>query len=55
MELQQMEVFVSWLLVILAGLLAIPTAILCLEIVAGLVRRQVPTSLAHDPGRRIAV
>jgi cellulose synthase/poly-beta-1,6-N-acetylglucosamine synthase-like glycosyltransferase len=55
MELQQMEVFVSWLLVISAGLLAIPTAILCLEIVAGLVRRQVPTSLGHDPGRRIAV
>ena len=39
-----MEAFVSWLLVILAGLLAIPTAVLCLEIVAGLVRRQVPTS-----------
>jgi cellulose synthase/poly-beta-1,6-N-acetylglucosamine synthase-like glycosyltransferase len=48
-----MEAFVSWLLVILAGLLAIPTTVLCLEITAGLVRRQVPTSPDH--GQRIAV
>ena len=44
-----------WLLVILAGLLAIPTTVLCLEIVAGLVRRQVPTSPGRGAGRRIAV
>ena len=50
-----MEAFVSWLLVILAALLAIPTAVLCLEIVAGVVRRQVPTSPGPDTGRRIAV
>ena len=51
-----MEAFVSWLLVILAGLLAIPTAVLCLEIVArlsyGAKFQQVP---APPPGRRIAV
>ena len=50
-----METFVPWLLVILAGLLAIPTAVLCLEIAAGLVRRQVPTNPGRDPGRRIAI
>ncbi len=50
-----METFVSWLLVILAGLFAIPTAVLCLEIAAGLVRRQVATNPGRDPGRRIAV
>ena len=50
-----METFVPWLLVILAGLLAIPTAVLCLEIAAAFVRRQVPTSPGRDPGRRIAV
>ncbi len=50
-----MEAFVSWLLVILAGLLAIPTTVHCLEIVAGLVRRQVPTSPGRGAGRRIAV
>jgi cellulose synthase/poly-beta-1,6-N-acetylglucosamine synthase-like glycosyltransferase len=50
-----MEAFVSWLLVILAGLLAIPTTVLCLEITAGLVRRQVPTNPGRDPCRRIAV
>ncbi|MGO9826848.1 MAG: glycosyltransferase family 2 protein [Terriglobales bacterium] len=50
-----MGAFVSWLLVILAGLLAIPTTVLCLEIVAGLVRRQVPTSPGRGAGRRIAV
>ena len=50
-----MEVFVSWLLAVLAGAVAIPTTVLCLEIVAGVVRRQVTTHLGRDPRQRIAV
>ena len=50
-----MEVFVSWLLVILAGAVAIPTTVLCLEIVAGIARRQVPAERGRDPRQRIAV
>ena len=50
-----MGAFVSWVLVILAGLLAIPTAVLCLEIVAGVMRPQVPTRSNRDPRRRLAV
>ncbi len=50
-----MEVLVSWLLVILAGAVAIPTIVLCLEIVAGIARRQVPADRARDPRQRIAV
>ncbi len=50
-----MDAFVSWVLVILAGLLAIPTAALCLEIVVGAIRPQVPTRSSRDPRRRLAV
>ena len=50
-----MEAFVSWLLVILAGAVAIPTTVLCLEIVAGIARRQVPADWGCDPRQRIAV
>ena len=46
---------ISGLLVVFSGLLAIPTAILCLQIAAALVRRQVPTSPGRAPGLRIAV
>ncbi len=35
-----MTIFVFWLLVVSAGLLAIPTVLLCLEIVAAIIRRQ---------------
>jgi glycosyltransferase involved in cell wall biosynthesis len=55
MELQQMDAFVFWVPVILAGLLAIPAAVLCLEIVAGVIRPQVPTRSNRDPCRRLAV
>jgi cellulose synthase/poly-beta-1,6-N-acetylglucosamine synthase-like glycosyltransferase len=50
-----MEAFVSWLLVILAGAVAIPTTVLCVEIVAGIARRQVPADRGRDPRQRIAV
>ena len=50
-----MEAFVSWLLVILAGAVAIPTIVLCLEIVAGIARRQVPANRGRDPRQRIVV
>jgi len=49
-----MAAFVSWLLVILAGTVAIPTTVLCLEIVAGIARRQVPADRGRDPRQRIA-
>ena len=50
-----MVAFVSFLLVILAVLLAIPIAVLCLEIVASVIRPQVPTHSDRDPRRRLAV
>jgi len=50
-----MAALVSWLLAILAGLVAIPVAVFCLEIVAGVLRPQVPARPHSDPRRRIAV
>jgi len=55
LELQQMVAFVSFFLVVLAVLLAIPIAVLCLEIVASVMRPPVPTHLDRDPRRRLAV
>jgi hypothetical protein len=46
-----MATLLSWLLVILAGMLAIPTALLCLEVVAGLLQRPVPLRPAERRGR----
>jgi cellulose synthase/poly-beta-1,6-N-acetylglucosamine synthase-like glycosyltransferase len=51
-----MESFVSWLLTILSGLVAVPTTVLCLEISAGVLRRKVLESLpGRDNRGRIAV
>ncbi len=50
-----MEGFVSWLLVVLVGVIAVPTAFLCLEIVASVLRRPVPVRLRRDSRRRVAV
>ena len=50
-----MATLFSNLLTILAGLVAIPTTVLCLEIAAGLLRRQAPAPLNHALRRRIAV
>ena len=44
-----MVAFVSLFLVILAVLLAIPIAVLCLEIVASVMRPQVPTHFGPRP------
>jgi cellulose synthase/poly-beta-1,6-N-acetylglucosamine synthase-like glycosyltransferase len=46
-----MEAFLSWQLAILAGLLAIPTTVFCLEVVAGLIRRPLPMRPAERRGR----
>jgi len=50
-----MEAFISWLLPIVAGLLAIPSTVLCLEVVAGVLRPQVPARPSREPRPRIAV
>jgi cellulose synthase/poly-beta-1,6-N-acetylglucosamine synthase-like glycosyltransferase len=49
-----MEAFLSWLLAILAGVIAIPVALFCLEIVAGALRSQVPARPHSAGNRRIA-
>jgi len=49
-----MEAFLSWLLAILAGVIAIPVAMFCLEIVAGALRSQVPARPHSAGNRRIA-
>jgi cellulose synthase/poly-beta-1,6-N-acetylglucosamine synthase-like glycosyltransferase len=47
--------FVSWLLLIAAILLAVPTSVLVLEIMAAVVRRPFPMHSPTDHNRRVAV
>ncbi len=50
-----MTFVVSWLLAIIAGAVAIPAAVFCLEIWGSLLRREVPPSSTHERRARIAV
>jgi cellulose synthase/poly-beta-1,6-N-acetylglucosamine synthase-like glycosyltransferase len=50
-----MEELVPWMLDILAGLVVIPTAVLCLEIMVAVIRPPVPLHSDHNPRRRLAV
>jgi cellulose synthase/poly-beta-1,6-N-acetylglucosamine synthase-like glycosyltransferase len=50
-----MEAFVSWLMAILAGMVAIPITMLCLEIVAGVLRSQVPARPVGESRCRVGV
>ena len=50
-----MQGFISWLLVILAIMVAIPTTLLCLEILSGILFHPPRPELAGGARRRIAV
>src|SRR5277367_685875 len=50
-----MTFVVSWLLAIIAGAVAIPAAVFCLEIWGSLLRREVAPSSTHERRPRIAV
>jgi len=51
-----MAILISYLLTILAGLVAVPTSLLCIEIAAGVLRPQkIPTRTGDVPRRQIAV